>query len=101
MSPLVVVDSITSPRFQVVLTDVTWKWARSPNHETRRDYERFWTAGLDWLTQTSRSAAPLVLELQPREGPGNEVRGWVRPSQYAPVRDLNRGPALRALPRLT
>lgn len=78
--PLLVTDSVLAPKFVVLLTDTTWKWARHREGSVRRDYESFWSACLEWLGDRGPQESPILLELETADEIEEEIRGWVRAS---------------------
>lgn len=76
--PLLVADSLAEPRWLVVLTDTTWKWALCPWSDVRSGYEVIWSTCLDWLVRHAPDGSPLRLEIEPRDDEDAEVRGRVR-----------------------
>ncbi len=76
--PVLVSDSLEKPRYAVLLADTTWKWALSPNLETRRGYQMFWSSCLGWLRGVEQSEGDLVLEVERREDFVDEIWGSIR-----------------------
>jgi hypothetical protein len=75
--PLLAADDVARPRRAVVLTDTTWKWARSPDGAVRADYQAFWSSCIAWLQAAEGSSSALVLAVEAGGAQDEGIRGWV------------------------
>ena len=79
--PVLVADSLSDPRFVVLLAEATWKWALNPRPEARKTYRALWSALIGWLRRKGGDENLLALRVRPGREGESEVEGWVAPAE--------------------
>ncbi len=87
--PLLAADSLSIPRYLVLLNDTTWKWAMNPDPRVRYEYRLLWNTVLAWLVGEEAEGFRLTIDPEPMADRPGFTRIMVRPRNPAAL------PALR------
>jgi len=86
--PLLVADSLESPRNVVFLTDLAWKWALSPDGSVRGAYYTLWSGLIDRLIGTYVPEDQLTVSFTPEENDPDRIAVTVRSATGLSPEDL-------------